>query len=419
MPKTSETRFVNSLFLTNLIQSHYGETDVKIRAYDVEPATIGTTNHCVRSSMNRILVKYVSRENPSEKIVTFVAKMKLSDGRHVDEVFQKELSVYESVLPNAATIQKPRNTVELAPCLIASSSEPFNFMILEDITMRGYCVENQELGLNIQQSKMAIEKLAFFHAASAVLISEDPNRFVKFSKGTFHTDHKDELAYFTKALTTIVNNGSELGIGTDLLDKLKTLPSRATQKAIEAYSSEFQGLAVLNHGDFWTNNIMFKYNNSDLVDVLFIDFQNCVVGSPIVDLIYFLTSSPSYDVLEQYKDELIYVYHETLSIFLHHFGYQKAIPSLMNLQVELLKYGSLEVILSLTTAPYLRTRDAQNIPPMVPALHIETQGSELLSVLKAHSNHIIRQLQDYELRGLLEWGTSESKIKGLVERFQC
>lgn len=57
MPKTNDTKFVNSLLLTNLIQSHYGETEVKIKAYDVEPATGATPNPYARSSMNRILVK--------------------------------------------------------------------------------------------------------------------------------------------------------------------------------------------------------------------------------------------------------------------------------------------------------------------------------------------------------------------------
>lgn len=45
-------------------------------------------------------------------------------------------------------------------------------MVLEDLTVRGYSVENQQLGLNLEQSKMAIEKMAFMHAASVVLLAE-------------------------------------------------------------------------------------------------------------------------------------------------------------------------------------------------------------------------------------------------------
>ncbi|XP_058821559.1 uncharacterized protein LOC131683527 [Topomyia yanbarensis] len=424
MPKTQETKFVNSLFLTNLIQSQYAETEVKIKAYDVEPATAEINDPFARSSMNRILVKYVSKENPMENLITFVAKIKPTEGKLVEEfkksdVFDKEIFIYKNVLPNlVAIISKLGGTVELAPQLIYSSDVPSNLMVLEDLTVRGYSVENQQLGLNLEQSKMAIEKIAFFHAASAILITERPNDLAKFAKGTFHADHKEQLKYFTSALAAIAESASELGINSNVANKLKALPQKAVQKAIEAYGSDFQGFKVLNHGDLWTNNIMYKYNKTELIDAVFVDFQNCVVGSPIIDLVYFLTSSPSYDVLEKSKDELVYIYYETLALLLQRLNYKKTIPSLIDLQVELLKHGALEVILSLTTAPFLRTKNAQNTPAMQPTLYNEGQKVDLKPVLKAHASHINQQLKNYEICGLLDWGAAESKIKGLMGRFQ-
>lgn len=65
------------------------------------------------------------------------------------------------------------------------------------------------------------------------------------------------------------------------------------------------------------------------------------MGSPIIDLMYFLTSSPAYEVLEQSKDELVFTYYETLAVLLQRLNYKKSIPSLMELQVELLKHGAL------------------------------------------------------------------------------
>ncbi|XP_058455856.1 uncharacterized protein LOC131433087 [Malaya genurostris] len=424
MPKTQETKFVNSLFLTNLIQSQYAETEVKIKTYDVEPATAEINDPFARSSMNRILVKYVSKENSMGNLISFVSKIKPTEGKLAEEfkksdIFDKEIFIYRTVLPKLGTIiSNLGGTIELAPQLIYWSDVSSNLLVLEDLTVRGYSVENQQLGLNMEQSKMAIEKLAFFHAASAILITENPNELAKYVKGTFHTDHKEKLKYFTSALTVIGESAAELGINSNVANKLKALPQKALQKAIDAYGSDFQGLKVLNHGDLWTNNIMFKYNQTELVDAVFVDFQNCVVGSPIIDLVYFLTSSPSYDVLEKSKDELVYIYHETLSLLLQRLNYKKTIPSLIDLQVELLKHGALEVILSLTTAPFLRTKNAQNTPAMQPTLYNDGQCVDLKPVLKAHASHLNHQLKDYELRGLLDWGAVESKIKGLMGRFQ-
>lgn len=49
------TKFVNSLYLKNLIENYYEENDVKVKAYTVEPAS---PTEIGRSSMNRVLVKY-------------------------------------------------------------------------------------------------------------------------------------------------------------------------------------------------------------------------------------------------------------------------------------------------------------------------------------------------------------------------
>lgn len=49
------TKFVNSLYLKTLIENYYQETDIKVKAYTVEPASPTETG---RSSMNRVLVKY-------------------------------------------------------------------------------------------------------------------------------------------------------------------------------------------------------------------------------------------------------------------------------------------------------------------------------------------------------------------------
>ncbi|XP_050070014.1 uncharacterized protein LOC126558105 [Anopheles maculipalpis] len=424
MPKTAETKFVNSLFLTNLIQSQYGESEVKIKAYDVEPASADINDPYARSSMNRILIKYTSKENPTDAVITFVAKIQPTEGLLVEQfkkadVFEKEILMYKSVLPSMVTaISKLGSVIELAPQLIYSSETPSDLVVLEDLTARGYSVENQTFGLSYEQSKMAIEKLAFFHAASAALLSENGQLFAKFSKGTFHNEHKDKLNYFPDAIRIVGELAAEIGISQTMAEKIQKLPAKTLQKAIEAYESDFKGLKVLNHGDFWTNNILFKYQGNELVDAIFVDFQNCVLGSPIIDLVYFLASSPAYDVLQKHRDELVYIYHETLVLLLQKLGYMKSVPSLLELQVELLKHGALQVIYALTVSPFMRTKDAHNTPPMQPTLYNPNQSANVKQVLQAHAPSIVEQLKAYEMVGLLDWGANESKIKGLMSRFQ-
>lgn len=65
------------------------------------------------------------------------------------------------------------------------------------------------------------------------------------------------------------------------------------------------------------------------------------MGSPIIDLMFFLTTSVDYNVLSESKDALIYVYHDTLSLVLQKLNYAGYVPTLNELQIEFLKRGSL------------------------------------------------------------------------------
>jgi Ecdysteroid kinase-like family len=113
------TKFINSLFLKNLIENHYGHRDVKIKTYTVEqPSENGNTY--TRASINRIFVKY-SSSTASEEVISFVTKIKPTKGELSDEFklsgdFTKEVQIYKSVVPALAkTLKKIGEKIEFTP----------------------------------------------------------------------------------------------------------------------------------------------------------------------------------------------------------------------------------------------------------------------------------------------------------------
>lgn len=95
---------------------------------------------------------------------------------------------------------------------------------------------------------------------------------------------------------------------------------------------------VLNHGDLWTNNFMYAYDDEAQPElptrVIFVDFQLSFYGSPACDLNFFLNSSVKLELLQQRREDLIKVYYETFRDALEYARFDK-IPSYEDLLWEL------------------------------------------------------------------------------------
>lgn len=149
---------------------------------------------------------------------------------------------------------------------------------------------------------------------------------------------------------------------------------------------------------------------------------------------YFFTSSVAFNVIGDYKNELLFIYYTKLTEIFGRLEYKGYVPTLLEFQVEFLKRGILgkllfffnikdiliiclfaELIFTLTTAPYLRTRNCQIQPAIYPpfeqvAVDLKTAS---LEILQAHAEDIIEQLTTIDNNGLLDSGVQDSKIRTL------
>lgn len=103
------TKFINSLFLKNLIENKFGQKDVKIKTYNVE-TPIENGNIYTRASINRIFVKY-SSQTTKEDVITLVTKIRPTKGELSDEFrisadFTKEIVLYKTILPALGNVLK-------------------------------------------------------------------------------------------------------------------------------------------------------------------------------------------------------------------------------------------------------------------------------------------------------------------------
>jgi hypothetical protein len=86
------------------------------------------------------------------------------------DVFQRECFMYEDMIPSFEKLwlDKGNEAIEFAPKFLKTEENQFEIIVLEDLKANGYKMMNRKAGLNLNETKLALTKLAKFHAASAV-----------------------------------------------------------------------------------------------------------------------------------------------------------------------------------------------------------------------------------------------------------
>ncbi len=79
-------------------------------------------------------------------------------------------------------------------------------------------------------------------------------------------------------------------------------------------------LVCIVHGDYWNNNMLFKYEDGIPVSLRMLDFQLSRIGHPLGDVTYFLYTSTLPKTRQEYLDDLLCHYFDTLTTDLRLLG---------------------------------------------------------------------------------------------------
>lgn len=133
-------------------------------------------------------------------------------------------------------------------------------------------------------------------------------------------------------------------------EKIEAIKSQVMKKGIELSAPNKSGVGynVLNHGDFHCKNMMFKKDEQNIIkEVLLLDFQLCNWGSPALDILYALYMVASIETRENHREEIISYYYDQFVATLKDIALLTNIPTLLDLQAELLSHGFFEVFMAI------------------------------------------------------------------------
>ncbi|KAH8284014.1 hypothetical protein KR054_007485 [Drosophila jambulina] len=301
------------------------------------------------SIMVRVLMDILLKDG-SEQRISYILKTGLDINKggamvHQMGLFPKEMEMYQTHIPQFVKLYKEAGLdIELAPKCVHIEETPERItLVFEDLSRQNFRNFDRLKGFDLPHIRCVLRKLAELHAASAVYRTIHGPYAERYFNSMFTETNRNifiplmemrEASYF-KAM-------KEWGIP-DVERYIKKFPSptESFEEGLRMNKVDDSAFNVLNHGDSWSNNIMFNYKDNGEIDgTIFVDLQMAKWGSPAQDLWYMILTSAWLDIKVTEFDLFIQIYHERLTECLQLLNYSKRIPTLRDLHVMMIRDGS-------------------------------------------------------------------------------
>ncbi|XP_036317944.1 uncharacterized protein LOC118732924 [Rhagoletis pomonella] len=310
--------YLNLQFIEDVTENALRETNVKIIKASFSLGSAAGENYC--SLVYRMKVQYELAVSGKHGELSVIVKcLPPMDGiDFLDEisVFVKEKTIFEEMLPKLSLFLQSGE--RFGGRLYHAIKRPVNCLAFEDLNVCGYQMASRERGLNEKHARLVMKRIGQFHAVSMHLAQKDPHIPQLYNRGMLSRNALKPdgflLRFFSRSANALLQLISKWPDYMDIAEKLQKYIENIADNLVRAQApSPDDTFRVLNHGDLWVNNILFKYDdNHQVQDCIFIDYQMTVWTSPGVDLNYFLYTSLRLDVLKNKRDELLKEYY-------HHF----------------------------------------------------------------------------------------------------
>lgn len=349
--------------------------------------------------------------NADDQLVLICKMLPLSDLRRLMSVhsFRKEIYAYDTLLPAIARFQREKGVVEsdgffaYPKCYGTYANEKtLQFaLVLEDLRHSGYRMWDRYKPIDFQHVQLALAQLGRFHAVSFAVRLQNTAAFQQFSSSmnssTYGTMTEFPLAKefykhaYDRAMTTLPPDDTEA------VRKVKHLRNNFEEYLAAVVSSEAaEPYAVLCHGDFWNNNVMFQYGSVNPLTpqrAMLIDWQMGQYCSPATDLAYYIYSSTEQSVRTDHFDDFLHAYHDSLRDLLKKLGGDAAKQfSFGELRNQLNNFGLYGIIMApiLVQIATVQPDSLSDIEEFTP----DNNGEKFELVAKANGAGYTRRMSD-------------------------
>ncbi|CAK1589825.1 unnamed protein product [Parnassius mnemosyne] len=289
-----------------------------------------------------------------------------------DEFFRNEIAFYERVLPALLKFQSEKNMKEpfdkYTRLFLAHCDGVNDVVCLEDASLDSFGSAIRQEGIDFDHCLVTVKTLAKYHAISFAMRDQDPEAFDRVSKEIFETYYDERLwnwySRFWHRISNIAIDAVEREYPNSIyVEKIKqfAVPERYIDM-IKAVKDTTNG--VISHGDSWTNNFLYRYQDNRPVDAKIIDFQLTRCASPVLDLAFFIYACTNRELRQKYYKDLLKYYYDVLSNQIRDMGSDPdKVYSWDVFMGEMTKYSYFGLAFSFESTPFivLAPEDAVNM----------------------------------------------------------
>lgn len=257
--------FLTSSYFESILRKFIGDDCLKVHSVVVKP--FGGVGDAFASTMYRVKVCATQTENGKIRRGSYIVKMlptlqlardKLGAGDY--NVHEKEMDIFQNIFPRFSRFLKPIGEEKnVFPKAIAVDKVK-ETLILEDLADKKFIMADRKVGLDENHLKLALQKLAAFHAASMIFMEQKPKLFAKYDVGMFSEKTSAFHDFFLSNMDALTEEVSSWEGFESYSKKLKRLKKSLLSNAARVFDNKEGGMKVLIHGDLWVNNLMFQYD---------------------------------------------------------------------------------------------------------------------------------------------------------------
>ncbi|XP_047995057.1 uncharacterized protein LOC125233196 [Leguminivora glycinivorella] len=276
--------------------------------------------------------------------------------------FLREVYYYDKIAPVYAKLQDELSVTNKIRCFFpkyygSCNKSQEEFIILEDLTKRGFCVSPLHI-LDYDHAAIMVRNIAKLHALSFINEERNPKVFREMADDCIYIllvlkreydekyilEHAEKtMDQFTRAITDAsLRQRFQVAAGTNAIEKCKQLSKLGKIKAIL-------------HGDNWLCNHMFKYEDGKPTEGMPMDFQWSMYSSIGYDFIYLYTFAVSEELRNSKFYHLVDEYYAELKSFLAVCGYDvKKFCSYEQLKDEIKGQALISCLVSMIATPFFK-----------------------------------------------------------------